>query len=62
MEKTYVVQLPYSVTNKGKFFRVTEVHSWQKYVNGESYVYEYTSFPTYNAARTACDRMNENAK
>lgn len=58
VEKSYVVQRPHSATNKSDLFRVSEFHSWQSYINGDSYTYEYESYPTYEGARNACDRLN----
>lgn len=57
--KSYVVQRPNSATNRTSLFRVAEVDSWMDYVNGDSFTYEYTSYPTYEAARHACDALNE---
>lgn len=58
MEKSYVVQSPNSVTNRSDLFRVTEFYSWQRYIDGGAFTYEYTSYSTYEGARSACDLLN----
>lgn len=60
--KAYVVQLPNSNTNKTSLYRVTECNSWLDYINGDSFTYEYDSYPTYEAAQSACDALNKAGK